>query len=563
MLPPLSAQQTLERARSVLESGRGAALPELLKLIETLSLNLAEVTVSELAELIEKDAVILTRVIAVANTLAHNPGIAPLATLSQAIHQIGYNRIRTIAVSLMLLETAGTSTCPEQREAAAIALGSGLVAQGLALNRGTHDPELAFACAALRNFGRIIMAAVSPEHAREAVHRTRTHSDAEAYRAVFGLTTVELSRHLLSTGRLPDEVLRTLRDYEPESLHGTVSTFDTRLIGLADLGERLATLALDAREGPEAFRRKSAELHRRFSRVVPDAADHARPALQYADDRLASYTRSNGIRTLPTLSLRRFRLRLEELLPAGARAAETEIEAALHADSHRLPHATLVTPAPQVSGDDPSALSLAEQAAAALLSETAPAAAAPATESTWDRDLIASGQFHARPLATPAPDPWHAALTGARDTIKAHLCWAFLPENDTALYSLVQRTESTVSAKLKAAATFRSADRNVFGVCLSRLEIVVIHDTRDRGIAPYLPRWWHGIRGAPGAFTLIPVREGAFVRALILVGWNDARRILLTGDQASVVDRLARSALGLAATEATLPDPAAHTPFAA
>src|SRR4051812_33034214 len=114
MLSPLSASQTLERARILMDSGRGAALPELLKLIETLSLNLAEVTVPELAEIIEKDAVVLTRVISVANTIANNPGIAPLATLTQAIHQIGYNRIRTIAVSLMLLETAGTSTTGEQ-----------------------------------------------------------------------------------------------------------------------------------------------------------------------------------------------------------------------------------------------------------------------------------------------------------------------------------------------------------------------------------------------------------------------------------------------------------------
>lgn len=520
MLTPLTAQQTLDRARSVLESGRGAALPELLKLIETLSLNLAEVTVSDLAELIEKDAVILMRVIAVANTLAHNPGIAPLATVSHAIHRLGYNRIRTIAVSLMLLETAGSSNTSEQRDAAAIALGSGLIAQGLAVSRGTHDPELAFACAALRNFGRIIMAALSPEHAREAIRRARDHSDADAHRAVFGLTSVELSHQLLSNGRLPEEVVRTLRDYEPEALNSTATTFDSRLIGLADLGGRLASLALDARDGPEAFNRKSAELHRRFARIVPDAAEHAKPALHYADQRLSGYSRCNGVRTLPSLNLRRFRTRLDDLAPAGARAPEADLAAA---------------------SAEPTA-------------SPAPAPLAPAP--TAGKGLAAPAHF-------TAPDPWLAALNGARDTAAADLCWVFLPEKDGPLFSLARRSDASGLRAGTTTATFRTAERNVFGVCLSRLEIVVIHDTRHRTIAPYLPTWWPELRAKPDAFALLPVRTDATVHAVLLVGWSRARRIALGGDQANTIDRLARHALGLTPEAPATPLPGTRTPFAA
>ena len=39
-VPPLTATQTIDRARAALKSGRGAGLPELLKLIETLTTNL-------------------------------------------------------------------------------------------------------------------------------------------------------------------------------------------------------------------------------------------------------------------------------------------------------------------------------------------------------------------------------------------------------------------------------------------------------------------------------------------------------------------------------------------
>lgn len=560
MQSSLSASQTLERARSLMESGRGAALPELLKLIETLSLNLAEVTVPELAELIEKDAVVLTRVIAVANTLAHNPGIAPLATLSQAIHQIGYNRIRTIAVSLMLLETAGASSTNEQREAAATALGAGLVAQGIAQSLGTHDPELTFACAALRNLGRILMAAVSPEFFREAVARTKFVTEAEAYRPLFGLTPVELSRRLLSNGRLPESVTAALRDFEPETVGGGLATtHDARLLGIADFGSRLAILVLDAREGPDAFKRKSGQLARRFEKLLPGAVEVAKPALQHADRRLSSFTRCNGIRSLPTISLGRFRVRMRDLAPAGPRTAEDEIDT-LRPPSRLPPGAVEAAPAqaeaPATSSAFPdqssgpaenfdTALQPAPETSSPIESVPAPAADdLIAPESAWDRDLMAAEIFNSPPTGSTAPvDPWLAALAAARTTVQAAECWVFLPADADATFSLSHRLLGDGCLAPRAAAPVHPSDRTLFGLCLSRHEIVVIHDTRDRRIAAYLPPWWPAIAKPPGAFAIVPIRGSGATQAMLLVGWSAPRRVVLTAAQGAQLDQLVRGAI--------------------
>ncbi len=539
MLSTLTAMQTLERARSLMESGRGAALPELLKLIETLSLNLAEVTIPELAELIEKDAVILARVIAVANTLANNPGIAPLATLSQAIHQIGYNRIRTIAVSLMLLETAGASNNPEQREAAATALSAGLLAQGIAEALGTHDPELTFACAALRNLGLILMAAVSPELFREAALRARASSEGEAQRPLFGLTAVELSRQLLTQGRLPADVLHALRECEPESIGGSsASAYDSRLLGIADFGSRLAGLVLDARDGPEAFRFKSTELARRFERLVPGAGELIKPALVNADHRLGSFTRCSGIRSLPTVSLGRFRVRMHDLAPAGTRAAEEEI-AALHPESRAPFGDDLLTRSPGTNSTR-----VGTPARAAGLGTSAP----------WNRDLLESAIFQSlgAPLASSHPpfEPWLAALATCRSAVHADECWVFLPADGAATFALAHRLLANGRLAPRAAAPLHASDRTIFGLCLTRHEIVVIHDTREARIAPYLPPWWHSVAAAPRAFALVPLREGATSRALLLLGWTDPRRVVLTTAQGALLDKIAREAL---ASDASVP----------
>ena len=330
MVEPLSARQTLDRALALMASGRGTSLPELLRVIETLSLNVCEVTVSELGEIIEKDTVIVARVIAAANTIAHNPTISPLTTLSQAIHRLGYTRIRTIAVALMLLDTAGGSNPPEQREAAAQALCAGLLAQASAQEVGTHDPELVFACAAMRNFGYIMSAAVSVEHCRLAQQQTGGNL-AEAYQAQFGIAPLELARRLLTAARLPAEVIETLRDCEPGSPTAESSNFENRLLAHAEYGTRLAHLTLESTQNPERFADAVRNLGEQFAALLPGAAEFAPRALGGANQRLSDFTVAHGMRGLPTKSLQRVRWRLHQMTetepadPASAAAPEAPV----------------------------------------------------------------------------------------------------------------------------------------------------------------------------------------------------------------------------------------------
>jgi len=67
-----------------------ACLPEIVKLMRTLSRNSSEVSVPELAEVIQKDPIIFSKVLAAANTLGYNPGRVSVTTVDQAVHIIGY-----------------------------------------------------------------------------------------------------------------------------------------------------------------------------------------------------------------------------------------------------------------------------------------------------------------------------------------------------------------------------------------------------------------------------------------------------------------------------------------
>ena len=543
MLTPLTSTQTLDRARAALQSGRGAGLPELLKLIETLSTNHAKITIDELSALIEKDAAVLTRVLTVANTVAHNPGFTPMASVAHAIHQIGFTRVRSLAVSLMLVENAGNRNPPEQREAAAQALCAGLLAQGCAQSLGSVDADLAFACAALRQFGQILLPAVSVELYREATKRFKTQAEDAAYRTLFGLTPLELSRKLLGPARLPEEVTRSLRDCHPESMGGAAaSTLDARLLGIADFGGKLARITLDSASNADVFAQRTGKLAERYEKLLPGAADLIAAALQHTDDRMASFTRGSKA-SLPTASLERIKARVRRESPAGATIGENlstsdarfadDLTAPVGADPTTAETEPVVVESPAV---DPTPAAPAALAAAT----PAPVAEEAAAADSWADQLAQSKAFETQPSAEVAPraaDPWSAPLKMVRDNFGAHECWVFLPQPGGESLPLAHGSGDRWH-QFKTRAALRRDERTVFGVCLTRRENVVIHDTTEATLAAYLPEWFRQVGNAPGAFLLMPLHEDQKSHGLVLIGWKKPQRIAVAAAQIETARQL-------------------------
>lgn len=524
MLQPLTATQTLDRAKAAMQNGKGAGLPELLKLIEALTSDMGKVTIPEIAELIAQDAAVMSRLLTVANTLSHNPNITPLSSVEHAIHQVGFQKIRSLAVSLMLLENAGgAGNPPEQRDAAAQALCAGLIAQGAANELGSVDPEVAFACAALRQLGYIVLAGISLEHYREAQERLKTKPEDIAYRGMFGVTPLELTRKLLAGSRLPDEILRGLRDTEPEQVSRATVSNDTRVLGLADLGGRIARLTLDGESSLEDFNQKSRLLARRYERLFPNACDLLEPAMLHVDDKITTFIKGAESAAVPMTSILRIKSRVkrDENDPAAAVPGPATAPAATAAPD---------TPAAAVPPVAPSV----------------PAPAAEPTPDSWEQQLANSLAFateEPKPAAAPV-DPWKPALAALRETFGADEAWVFLPPARGDGLEMAHATGGNWEY-LREASRLSPTERTVFGVCITRHETVAVHDTAEPTLRTYLPAWFRETSSLPGAFLLIPLAERG--RGLVLIGWKQARKIVPTADQTE----LTRMLIATAARRAT------------
>lgn len=558
----LKAQETLEKARVLLESGRGAALPGLVNLIATLSADLEKVSIEELVESIEPDAVLLSRILTVANKLPHNPGISRVANLSQAVHQIGFSRVRNTALSLLLLDQTRAHQSTEQSEAAALALTAGLVAHGAAAHLGTHDPELVFACASLRNLGRILMAVISPQLYREAVSLNRLTPPVDGFRRCFGMGPLELSRKITAGQKLPDLAVQALREGEPEALPGVSTTHDTRLLALADYSCRLAAIVLDPREPDHGFVRKVTQLAARYRRTLPGLDTAAVPALLGANERLRAYVRGGAGDALPVGNLKRIRHRVELLSPGGASAAER---------AEKLPVRFTAAGIPDPAGEPPPEVYpeqlAAEQEAASANKETAspaaettppasspvaptepaapvaPAAQVEAAESApataW-ADALPDSIVHAvTPPIPTAASPEEEAVELMRAAAGATELWWFRSGHTGEILMRHHGIGETWGG-VPASAAIIPGERNVFGLAIDKGDVVLIHDATAPTLRAYLPAWWTSLPLAPTSFALVPISHGV-ERSLLVAGWTEKRHVSLSNAQTVLLRRLAGS----------------------
>ncbi len=205
MSDPNLARQTLERATAALKTGHLSSMPEIVQLVHTLSRKDYDCSAQELAELVKKDTGVLAKVLSVANAFGYNPNGVLVESAMEAIQVIGFERVRTLAVSLLLVEQTNRNKSPdEQREAAAHALCSGFIAQGVAETQVNLSGEQAYVCAALRHFGRIVMTGFMTEEYRRARGLADAQPEDGAFREIFGLTPLELGHELLRAEQMPE-----------------------------------------------------------------------------------------------------------------------------------------------------------------------------------------------------------------------------------------------------------------------------------------------------------------------------------------------------------------------
>jgi hypothetical protein len=186
------------------------------------------------------------------NLVAYNPQGTPIDSPESAVANVGLDRVSRLALSLMVERCFRLQvSAAAQRDAAALALASGLLVRELARRQAPGDSELGMVCAILRNYSRLMLAGILREDAAEARSLAVALDEDERYVAIFGLAPLELSQHLFIAGRLPRVLSRCLSECPSYLITAAPFTYEDEIIRLTDFAFKVTALSVDPKADQE------------------------------------------------------------------------------------------------------------------------------------------------------------------------------------------------------------------------------------------------------------------------------------------------------------------------
>jgi len=494
----IKAEQTVKRIMKGMEDGQCACLPEMLRMIHNLSAKFHDLAIQELADLIKNDTIVLQKVVSAANTIGYNPSGADINSVGEAIQVIGFNRVRSLTMSLILLENANMwQFSEERREATLASLTSGILAQELAQSSESAEPELAFLCGALRGFGRIVLATYMIDEFRGAEDLAPELTADRAYREVFGLTPIELGYHLMEASHMSPVLLKTLQGYNPARYRETILSAEDRLLGIADYAYQLAQVSLDPAVSGADYGKTIDVLNDRYKTVIKVPEGRLEDVLKETDHKLKALIASSGRDSFPRRALACLQYRIEKVDPPPPPARETAAGS------------TSKTP------DETEAES--------------------ARARHWEDgiDRLRASSSEGKALKGPVLDD---ILRTVRQGLQADESWIFLRvpgkkgfhfRGGNGAHSLVLENRAAIGAR----------ESSIFGLCLKRKESIFISEARDPKIRPHLPPWF--LQNVQlNSFVLLCLHHKTAVVGLIFAGWRASGEVEIPPGQARLIHRL-------------------------
>jgi len=485
------ANHTVERLRTLMQTSAFVGMPEIVKLIQGLSARAFSITIDELAEIIEQDVSVTARVIGSANTVGYNPTGTPVYTISQSIQIMGFERVRTLAMSMLLADGASApSVTMDQRDAAAFALSAGLVAQNIMETR-FGDSERAFICTSLRCYGRLLMTAFMNDEYREAQNLFDEMGEDPAYREVFGLTPIELSLALLQSTLMPKDILRSLQRVPPLLAHVPTNKPDDDLMVLADFSVKVCDLATDATSDASQFKLKINTLLRGYGDSYRFDRDKVQDAVRFAVARYNNFGEMYKLKRAPNNTMRLMIARAEEQDPPE------DIELAYVASRHRAAERRRERKnVEDLAARKAEAIKTGRRIDAEILQESVKTLSV--MVGVEDPDLEIVHKEAATALVT--------ALTLDSGII--------LRRDNDGVFKYAYGTGQAAGGLRSAIEQIGPASRDVFGISISRAEDVLVSDVRRGTILRYVPVWLK-LNSAIMSLLILPIIEGNVVSGLL------------------------------------------------
>lgn len=248
--------------------------------------------VHQLSNHILKDFALTNKLLKLANVAFYNQvGGGSISTISRAVVILGFDAVRSIALSLILFDNLENKAHAQQlKEEFVKVLYAGMLAREMADQAQVKDVEEAFIGAMLHNLGRMLAMFYFPEET--AVIRQRVDaeglSDARVSTEVLGVSFENLGIGIARSWGFPDQLVQSMKKLPDGKIRKGASNVD-RLRALAGFSNELCEVILDT---PDADRGKAlARLTARFGDTVPVTVEQLAGVMEKSMQDIAPFAR--------------------------------------------------------------------------------------------------------------------------------------------------------------------------------------------------------------------------------------------------------------------------------
>ncbi|MDZ7585358.1 MAG: HDOD domain-containing protein, partial [Thiobacillus sp.] len=226
--------------------------------------------VNELSNNILKDFALTNKLLKLANVAFYNQvGGGSISTISRAVVILGFDAVRSIALSLILFENLENKAHARHlKEEFVKVLYAGMLAREMAGKAQLRDAEEAFISAMLHNLGRMLTMFYFPAETEAIGQLVETEglSDARASTQILGLSYENLGMSIARNWGFPDQLVLSMKQLPAGKIRKCASNPE-RLCALAGFSNELCDIVLGT---PDADRGKAlAALTVRYSDSVP------------------------------------------------------------------------------------------------------------------------------------------------------------------------------------------------------------------------------------------------------------------------------------------------------
>ncbi|EDY84235.1 HDOD domain family [Verrucomicrobiia bacterium DG1235] len=476
------ARKTIAEIEHAIADEKTTAITEIIQLIQQLAAKAFSISIEELSQLIGRDPTITEKVISSANTLGFNPMGIAVATISDAIHTVGFEKIRNLAISLMLAENAGEgANTYEQRNVAALCVCSGMLAQQLDQQpESSLNSDLLFVCASLRSYGRLLLSTFLIDNYRLARSHALDMPEDLAFEKVFGLTPLKLGQKILSQTNLPKSIMYSLRAVTKETISRPPETTEDEILLLSDLSIGLCSVVFDETISPDAFNDALADVLSRFSRSYPLSIETVNEALIKVEEDISTLNRA---------------VRLDEKdSPASSNLIA------------RLSGSDLPEPPPyaRISAQ-------LKQKSVGEMNEDERKTFSDATFAQAVESISLCLQSGSK---VKLETVFMSVCIAFKEAVNLENCLAFVREEFDPHCLSARYGIGDLFAKVKNRPLLAPDKKDIFSICLARKEDILIQDTNAGKIRSVIPDWIHAA-GDTSSLIILPVNHDGRLYSII------------------------------------------------